>query len=434
MPLQLTVILILSISFSIFLLFGVSISISMALASFLALLPLYSPMIGAEVIVHSVMTSLDNFGFLAIPFFVLAGQLMNAGGIARRLIELAMVIAGPLPGSLAYCNIIANFLFGAVSGSAVSSAAAVGATMAPMQKKQGYDPAFTAAINIASSCTGLLTPPSGALILVALITGGVSIVSLFVAGYIPALLMSLGVVLVVAMQGKNLPRGDAALWKRRTIVKALTDAIPGLFLIVVVMGGLIKGVFTPTEASTVSVIYSLALGMIYGEIHMKDLPGVLAKSVLISTMVLFMVGASAAMSWVFSIAEIPLYISNQILSFSHSQWVFLVVMNLVLLAVGTFMDLTPEILIFTPIFYPIALKLGIHPVHFCMIMVFNNCIGILTPPVGSSLFVGSGVSGVSLDRIMPKLMPIFYAECVMLVLVTFIPDLSLWLPRYFGLI
>jgi tripartite ATP-independent transporter DctM subunit len=387
----------------------------------------------AQVIGHSFVSSLDNFGFLAIPFFVLAGQIMNAGGVARRLINFAKVVAGPLPGGLAYCNVLANFLFGAVTGSAVASAAAVGSAMAPAQKKEGYDPAFTAAVNIASSCTGLLTPPSNSLILYALISGGTSVIALFVAGYVPAFLMAAAVLGVIAWKSKEMPRGDASSWNPRNLLSSFIDSLPSLFLIVLVMGGLIAGVFTPTEASTVSVLYALFLGFMYRELKLKDLPNIIIKSVLTASVVLFLVASSSAMSWVFSITQIPVFVAEGMLSISSEPWMLLLMMNIIMLLMGTFMDITPAILIFTPIFLPVALKAGIDPIHFGIVIVFNNCIGILTPPVGSSLFVGSGVSGVSLEKIMPKLMPMFYAECVMLALITFIPGLSLWLPKFLGL-
>jgi tripartite ATP-independent transporter DctM subunit len=430
---QLTVMLILSISFSVFLVLGVPISVCLALASFLSLLPLYDPLMAAQVIGHSFVSSLDNFGFLAIPFFVLAGQIMNVGGVARRLINFAKVVAGPLPGGLAYCNVLANFLFGAVTGSAVASAAAVGSAMAPAQKREGYDPAFTAAVNIASSCTGLLTPPSNSLILYALISGGTSVIALFVAGYVPAFLMAAAVLGVIAWKSKEMPRGDASSWNPRNLLSSFIDSLPSLFLIVLVMGGLIAGVFTPTEASTVSVLYALFLGFMYKELKLKDLPHIIVKSVLTASVVLFLVAASSAMSWVFSITQIPVFVAEAMLSVSSEPWMLLLMMNIIMLLMGTFMDITPAILIFTPIFLPVALKAGIDPIHFGIVIVFNNCIGILTPPVGSSLFVGSGVSGVSLEKIMPKLMPMFYAECVMLALVTFVPELSLWLPKFLGL-
>ncbi len=430
---QLTIVLVMSISFSVFLVLGVPISVCIALSSFLALLPIYDPALAAQIIGHSFLSSLDNFGFLAIPFFVLAGQIMNAGGVARRLIEFAKVLSGPIPGSLAYCNVLANFLFGAVSGSAVASAAAVGGAMAPAQKEEGYDPAFSAAVNIAASTTGLLTPPSNSLILYALVSGGTSVIALFVAGYIPGFLMALAVVAIIAAQGKKLPRGNPDNWRGGRLLRAFVDAVPSLFLVVLVMGGLIAGMFTPTEASTVAVLYALFLGFLYRELKVRDLPLIFTNAISTTGIVLFLVATSAAMSWVFSIAEVPVFVSESLLAISQEPWVILLIMNLIMLVMGTFMDITPAILIFTPIFLPIAVSIGVDPVHFGIIMVFNNCIGILTPPVGSCLFVGSGIYGVPLDRIMPRLMPIFFSECVALALVTYVPELSLWLPRVLGL-
>ncbi|HVK62242.1 MAG TPA: TRAP transporter large permease subunit [Bdellovibrionales bacterium] len=431
---QLEVMLILGVTFTLLLILGSPISVAIALSSFLALLPLYDPLTASQIIGQKIIVSLDNFGFLAIPFFILAGLLMNSGGIARRLIELAKVIAGPLPGALDHCTVIANMLFGAVSGSAVASAAAVGSAMGPLQKKEGYDPAFSAAVNIASCPSGLIIPPSGALILYALITGGTSITALFVAGYIPGILMGLSVMAVIALMSKKHPKTPANKKSMSEKMNVVIDAIPSLFLIVFVMGGMIAGIFTATEASAASVIYALILGFIYRELKVKALPQILTDAIISTSVVLFLVGASTAMGWVFSIAEIPEYVAAGMLTISNEPWVILLMMNIILLIMGTFLDLTPAILIFTPIFFPVATQIGVDPVHFGIIMVFNNCIGIFTPPVGSALFVGSAVSGVSLKRVMPHLWPMFWAETAALLLVTFVPSLSLWLPRLAGLV
>lgn len=431
---QITVMLILGFSFFLFISLGIPISVCIALSSFLALLPLYDPFIATQIMGHAFTTALDNFGFLAIPFFVLAGNIMNQGGIARRLIHLAQVTMGPVPGALAYCNVLANLLFGSVSGSAAAAAAAVGSSMGPIQKKEGYDPAFSAAVNIASCSSGLLVPPSNILILYALVSGGTSIVSLFVAGYIPGLIMSLSAVLVILAQRKNLPRGKGEYWSGQIFLKALLDALPSLLMVVVVMGGLIKGIFTATEASVVSTAYALILSAFYKEMAFRDLRNVLVQSVITTSVILFLVTASSTMSWVFSIAEIPGFVSEGLLGLSNEPWVILLIMNILLLIVGTFMDMSPIVLIFTPIFLPVAIKLGIDPVHFGIIMIFNTCIGINTPPVGNALFVGCGVSGVGIDRVVPKLIPFFLMQCLALVLIVYFPELSLWLPRILGLL
>lgn len=358
---------------------------------------------------------------------------MNQGGIARRLIHLAQVTFGPIPGALAYCNVLANLLFGAVSGSAAASAAAVGSSMSPVQKKEGYQPAFSAAVNVASCSSGLLVPPSNILILYALVSGGTSIVSLFVAGYIPGLIMSLSAVAVIFWQRKTLPSGRGELWSVGSFTKAMLDALPSLFMVVIVMGGLIKGVFTPTEASVVSVAYALILAMIYREMSFSDCGPILVQSVITTSVILFLVTASSAMSWVFSITEIPQYVSSGLLSLSSEPWMVMLIMNVLLLIVGTFMDMAPIVLIFTPIFLPVAIKLGIDPVHFGIIMTFNTCIGIITPPVGNALFVGCGVGNVPIDQVVPRIVPFFLLQCLALALIVFVPEITLWLPRVLGL-
>lgn len=429
---QLTVMLILGLSFSLFLIAGIPVSVCIALSSFLALLPLYDPLIAAQILSHTFITSLDNFGFLAIPFFILAGNIMNRGGIAIRLIELAKVCFGPIPGALAYCNVLANLLFGAVSGSAVAAASAVGSAMAPEQKKSGYDPAFSAAVNIASCPSGMLVPPSNALLLYALTTGGTSVVALFVAGYIPGLLMALSVLGMIFFRRNKLPNGNFQKPTRSILTKHFLDALPSLFMILIVMGGLIVGAFTPTEASVVSALYSAILGIIYKELKWQVCKEVLVQSVITSSVVMFLISSSSAMSWVFSIAEIPEFISTGLLEITQTRWIILLIMNLLLLVVGTFMDMTPIILIFTPILYPVAMKIGLDPIHFGIIMTFNTCIGIITPPVGNALFVGCGIGQVSIKKVIPELIPLFLVLFFALMAVTFIPSLSLWLPKLMG--
>jgi tripartite ATP-independent transporter DctM subunit len=358
---------------------------------------------------------------------------MNVGGIARRLIEFAKVAFGPIPGALAYCNVLANLLFGSVSGSAVAAAAAVGSAMGPVQKKEGYDPAFSAAVNIASCPAGLLVPPSNALLLYALTTGGTSVVALFVAGYVPGLIMALAVIIAIVLNRRQLPAGTEA-WSALVILRAFLSALPSLFMVVIVMGGLVAGIFTPTEASVMSVLYSIALSLVYRELDWSAFRRVLETTIVTTSVVLFLIMASSAMSWVFSIAEIPGFVSGALLALSQEPWVLMLIMNVVLLAVGTFMDLTPIILIFTPIFYPVAMKIGVHPVHFGIIMTFNTCLGIMTPPVGNALFVGSGIANLRLEAVIPKLLPIFLIQLAALLLVSYVPAVSLWLPRLLGLL
>lgn len=384
------------------------------------------------IVAQQMASGLDSFTLLAIPFFILAGNIMNRGGIAMRLIEFAKILGGRLPGSLAHCNVLANMMFGAISGSAVASAAAVGGVMAPVQKKEGYDPAFSAAVNISSCPTGLLIPPSTTFIVYSLITNGTSIAALFVAGYIPGILMGLGLMTVAGIIAKKrgYPLAPKPSWKE--IWQKTLDAILPLGLIFIIMGGIIGGVFTATEASAVAVVYTLFLALVwYREITIKDLPGVILESAVTTSIVLLMIGCSIAMSKAMAFSDIPFTISDALLAISDNPIVILLVINIALLVVGTFMDMTPALLIFTPIFLPVVRDLGVDPVHFGVMMTFNLCIGICTPPVGSALFVGCSVGKVAISKVLKPLLPFYAVLVVLLFAVTYIPELSLFLPRLF---
>ncbi|KGQ69548.1 membrane protein [Chelonobacter oris] len=416
-----------------FLLFaGVPISFSIGLASLITIM-LSIPFDAAITVISQKMASgLDSFSLLAIPFFILAGNIMNRGGIALRLIEFAKVIGGRLPGSLAHVNVLANMMFGSISGSAVASAAAVGGTMAPLQRKEGYDPAFSAAVNITSSPTGLLIPPSNTFIVYSLISGGTSIGALFLAGYIPGILMGLSIMLVIGFIAKKRNYPVSPKPSKSEAIKKTLDALPSLGLIVVIMGGIVGGIFTATEASAFAVVYTLVLAVIfYREVSLKQLPKIILDSVVTTSIVLLLIGTSMGMSWAMANADIPYTISDALLNISENPIVILLIINIILLVVGIFMDMTPALLIFTPIFFPIVTELGMDPVHFGVLMAFNLSIGICTPPVGSALFIGCSVGGVRIDRVIKPLLPFYAVLIVALMLVTFIPELSLALPRIF---
>lgn len=416
--------------FFVLLVLGVPIAIAIATASLAAIMCLLPMDVSIMVVAQKLATGLDSFTLLAIPFFILAGSIMNHGGIALRLIEFAKLLGGFLPGALAHVNILSNMLFGAISGSAVAAAAAVGGTMAPIQKAQGYPENFSAATNIASCTSGLMIPPSNALIVYALISGGTSLSALFVAGYVPGILMGLLCMLVAGLVAKkhNFPLvywpGFSAAWR------ITAAALPALGLVVVVMGGIIKGIFTATEASAVAVVYAFLLSVVfYRELKLKDLPRIILSSLLTTSMVLFLVGASMGMSWAMAIAQVPHMISEFMLGISTNPVVILLIINIILLLVGVFMDLTPALLIFTPVFLPVAIKLGMDPVHFGIMMTLNLCIGICTPPVGSALFVGCAVAKIRIQDVLRPLVPYYLAFIVLLLLVTFVPDISLLLPK-----
>ena len=384
------------------------------------------------IVAQQMASGLDSFTLLAIPFFILAGNIMNRGGIAMRLIEFAKILGGRLPGSLAHCNVLANMMFGAISGSAVASAAAVGGVMAPVQKKEGYDPAYSAAVNIASCPTGLLIPPSTTFIVYSLITNGTSIAALFVAGYIPGVMMGVGLMVVAGIIAKKrgYPLAPKPSWKE--IVDKTLDAILPLGLIFIIMGGIIGGIFTATEASAVAVVYTLFLALVwYREISIFDLPRIILESAVTTSIVLLMIGCSIAMSKAMAFSDIPFTISDALLELSDNPLVILLVINLALLVIGTFMDMTPALLIFTPIFLPVVQDLGMDPVHFGVMMTFNLCIGICTPPVGSALFVGCSVGKVAISQVLKPMLPFYAVLVVLLLAVTYIPQLSLFLPQLF---
>ncbi|MEC9472237.1 MAG: TRAP transporter large permease [Pseudomonadota bacterium] len=417
-------------TFAFLMILGVPIAFAIGLAAFATFLLFMSFDQSVYIVAQQVASGLDSFTLLAIPFFILAGNIMNRGGIAMRLIEFAKVLAGRLPGALAHGNVIANMMFGSISGSAVASAAAVGGVMSPLQKKEGYDPAFSAAVNIASCPTGLLIPPSATFIVYSLITNGTSIAALFVAGYIPGILMGLSLMVVAGIIAKRRGYPVAERPSGQEVIAKTLDAMLPLGLIVIVMGGIIGGIFTATEASAVAVVYTLFLGVIwYREISPRELPGIILESAVTTSIVLLMIGCSIAMSKAMAFADIPYSISDTLLSLSENPLVLLLIINLALLVVGTFMDMTPALLIFTPIFLPVVEDLGMDPVHFGVVMTFNLCIGICTPPVGSALFVGCSVGGVKIGQVLRPMLGFYAVLVALLLLVTYVPALSLFLPR-----
>jgi len=425
--------LLLFITFFLLLAIGVPISISIGIAS-LATVVLVLPV---EIIIFTaaqkMVGGINSFALLAVIFFMLSGSIMNNGGIALRLVNLAKLMAGRLPGSLAHTNVIGNMLFGAISGSAVASAAAIGSVMAPLQEKEGYNKAYSAAVNIASSPAGLLIPPSGVLIIYSLVSGGTSISALFMAGYIPGLIMGLSVMVVAYYIAKkeNYPVSEKSTLKQG--IKIVFQAIPSLMLVIIVIGGIVAGIFTATEGAAVAVLYSLVLSLIYRSLSWKHIPIILKESIVMTGIVLFLVAASSIMSWAMAVTGIPLAISEAILSISDNRIIVLLIMMAVLLIIGTFMDLTPAVLIFTPIFLPIAIQMGVDPVHFGIMLVFNLAIGIMTPPVGSALFVGCSVANVPIEDVIRPLLKMFVVLIIALLFIVYVPAISLFIPRLLGL-
>ncbi len=417
----------------ILLLAGVPIAVALGISSVCAILPVMDVDIAVLTGAQRIFSGISVFSLLAIPFFILAGNIMNKGGIAIRLINLAKVITGRTPGALAQTNVLANMIFGAISGSGTAAASAMGSIIGPIEKEEGYDPSFSAAANIATAPTGLLIPPSNVMITFSLVSGGTSVAALFMAGYIPGILWGLACMIVVFFIAKKRGYRSTTSFTAKEKWTIFIQALPCLLLIIIVIGGIIGGIFTATEGSVVAVVYSLVLSLFgYKSIKVKDIPQLLKESAEMTGIIIFLIGVSSIMSWVMAFTNIPALVSSALLAISDSKIVILLMINIILLIVGTFMDMTPACLIFTPIFLPVCQALGMNTVHFGIMMIFNLCIGTITPPVGTTLFVGVKVGGVKLESVIRQLLIYFAAIFVVLMLVTYIPQLSLFLPGLMG--
>ncbi|MDO4309015.1 MAG: TRAP transporter large permease [Eubacteriales bacterium] len=412
---------------------GVPIAVALGISSVCAILPVMDIDVAVLTGSQRIFSGISTFSLLAIPFFILAGNIMNKGGIAVRLINLAKVITGRLPGALAHTNVIANMLFGAISGSGTAAASAMGSIIGPIEKEEGYDPNFSAAVNIATAPTGLLIPPSNVMITFSLVSGGTSVAALFMAGYIPGILWGLACMAVIFFIAKKNGYRSEATYSGKEKLKMVIEAIPALLLIIIVIGGIIGGIFTATEGSAVAVVYSLLLSLFgYKSIKLKEIPGILKESAEMTGIIIFLIGVSSIMSWVMAFTNIPTLVSNALLAVSSNKYVILFLINIILLIVGTFMDMTPACLIFTPIFLPVCTALGMNTIHFGIMLIFNLCIGTITPPVGTTLFVGVKVGGVKIETVFKQLLYYFAAIFIVLLLVTYVPKLSLFLPGLMG--
>lgn len=414
---------------------GVPIAFSIGIASIITIITTIPADVATLTAAQRTFVGMSSFTLTAIPFFILAGNLMNEGGIAKRLVDFVMAILGKLPGALLVTNVGANALFGAISGSASAAAAAVGSMVKDGEERQGYDKAVSASANGASAPAGLLIPPSNALITYSLVSGGTSVAALFLAGYIPGLIWSVACIIVaIAIAKKKGYKANEGKFSFKNLGRATLRALPSLGLIVVVIGGIVAGIFTATEGSAISVLYSLILGFIYKNLNVKKVWNIIVESAKMSAIVVFLIGVSNILSWVMAFTGIPQMVGNALLSVSSNKYVIFLIMNIILLISGTFMDVTPAILIFTPLFLPIATEFGMHPVQFGLMIVYNLCIGNITPPVGNTLFVAIKVGDTTLSKVMPYMLRFYVAILIGLLLVTYVPMTSLVLPLKAGLI
>ncbi len=414
---------------------SVPIAYAIGIASLVTIVQIVPIDISVLTSAQRVFVGMSKFSLTAIPFFILAGNIMNQGGIAKRLVNFVMAILGKLPGALLVTNIGANGLFGAISGSAVAAAAAVGSMVQEGEKEQGYDNALCAATNGASAPSGLLIPPSGAMITFSLASGGTSVAALFMAGYLPGFIWVVACMIVAVIVASNkgyTQTGVKFSW--RVLGIATLQAIPALSLIVVVIGGIVGGVFSATEGAAIAVVYALIISLFYRSLTFKKLWDIIVLSAKTSGLVVFLIGVSNILGWVMAFLQIPQAVSAALLGISNNPIVLLILMNIILLIAGTFMDVTPAILIFTPLFLPVVRSFGMHPVHFGLVLVYNLCIGNITPPVGNTLFVAIKLGKTTLAKAIPYMLLYYIAILVGLILVTFIPDISLLLPRLAGLV
>ena len=425
--------LIIFVLLAVMLIAGVPIAVALAVSSICAILPVLN--MGASVLTGAqrIFSGISVFSLLAIPFFILAGNLMNKGGIAIRLINFAKLFTGNIPGALAHTNAVANMLFGAISGSGTAAASAMGSIIGPIEEEEGYDRDFSAAANIATAPTGLLIPPSNVMITFSLVSGGTSVAALFMAGYIPGILWGLACMVVIYIFAKKKGYRSTKKYTSSEKIKVFLQAIPCLFMIIVVIGGIISGIFTATEGSVVAVVYSMVLAIFfYKSIKPSELPKIFLDSAEMTGIIIFLIGVSGIMSWVMAFTGIPTAVSTAMLGISNNRYVILFIINILLLIVGTFMDMTPACLIFTPIFLPICQALGMNTIHFGIMMIMNLGIGNITPPVGSALFSGCSVAGIDMEDMIKPILPFYGAIFAALMLVAYVPWFSMVIPTLVG--
>ena len=416
-------------SFFLMLALSVPVSISLIVSSLVTVSAALPLDLSTFVACQKMVSGVDSFSLLAVPFFILTGVLMNTGGIAQRLINLAKAFVGRIPGGLAHTNIVGNTMFGALSGSAVAASIAVGGVMLPEEEAAGYDKKFAAAANIASAPTGLIIPPSGILIIYAVLSGS-SVVGMIMSGYVPGILWCLACMAVAFIVAKKNKYPTTERVPASELFKYFVDAIPSILLIVIIIGGISSGIFTATESAAVAVAYTIFLAMVvYKSIKPSDLPRILREACETTAVIMFLITASAVMSFVLSFTGLPDAIGNALLSVSDNKYVILLLINLLLLVAGMFMDITPAVLIFAPIFLPVVKSFGMAPIHFGIMMVMNLGVGNITPPVGSSLFSGCQVANMDMEDMVKPLLPFYAAIFIALLLVAYVPWFSMVIPN-----
>jgi tripartite ATP-independent transporter DctM subunit len=419
-------------SFAVLMLIGMPVAFAMGLSALIGALWIDIPI---DAVMIQIAAGVNKFSLLAIPFFVLAGAIMAEGGMSRRLVAFAGVLVGFIRGGLSLVNILASTFFGAISGSSMADTASIGSVLIPEMARKGYPRDFATAVTVSGSVQAILIPPSHNAIIYSLAAGGsISIAALFVAGVLPGLLLglTLATLCMVIAKKKNFPRGERI--PLRQALKICVDAMWGLMTMVIILGGILSGVFTATESASVAVIWAFFVTMfIYRDYKWADLPKLMHRTVKTLSIVMILIGFAAAFGYIMTLMQIPQQITTLFTGVSDQPWVILLMINVLLLLLGTLMDMAPLILIMTPILLPVAVSIGVDPVHFGMIMMVNLGMGLITPPVGAVLFVGAAIAKLPIEQVTKALFPFFGAMLFVLGMVTYVPFISLWLPKVFGL-
>ncbi|HXJ10418.1 MAG TPA: TRAP transporter large permease [Burkholderiales bacterium] len=423
--------LILLFSFLILMFLGIPVAYAMGLATLITALWIDMPL---EAVMLKISDGMDDFALLTIPFFVLAGAIMSEGGVARRLVDLAKVFVGFMRGGLALVNVLASTLFGCLSGSSVADTASVGSVMIPQMVKNGYSKVFATNVTICGSVQAILVPPSHNSVIYSIATGGtVSIAALFMAGVFPGLLFGICLVGLILWKARTQNFPTERVVPLREALRIALDAVWGLITIVIILGGILSGMFTAIESGAVACVYALFCTIfVYKEYKLRDLPKLVHRVTKTVAMVMMVIGFAAGFGYLMAIMQLPAKATQLFLHMTDNKYVMLLLINVLLLLLGTFMDMAPMILICTPIMLPVMKALGVDPVHFGMIMLLNLGIGLITPPVGPTLFVGCAIGKVTMEEVSRELWPFYGAMCVALLIITYVPAISLWLPRVLG--
>ncbi|MCD6397302.1 MAG: TRAP transporter large permease [Spirochaetaceae bacterium] len=414
--------------FAVLLILRVPITFTLAISSIVTAFYLNIPLLA---IVQRMIQGVNSFSLLAIPFFILAGEIMSQGGISRRLIEFSNILIGRVRGGLAQVNVLASMFFGGISGSAVADVSSIGTMMIPMMKKKGYDADFSVGITVTSACQGVIIPPSHNMIIYAMAAGGVSVGRLFLGGFIPGVLLGISLMIIsfIIATKRNYPKEEK--YSLKESLQITKDAILGLFTAVIIIGGVISGIFTATESAAIACLYAFIITFfVYREIPLRRFMGILYSSLKTLAMVMSLIAAASAFGWLLAYLKIPAAATSALLTISENRVVLLLMINLLLIGLGTIMDMAPLILITTPILYPVVVTaLGMSPIQFGVMLILNLGIGLTTPPVGSALFVGCAIGKISIEKATKGMLPLYTMMIIVLLMVTFIPDLVMFIPN-----